>query len=75
MSCSSCGSNYQKEFSAEMIIHFSGIKHLNQPGFWAFTKLIVCMNCGYSHFTVQEPHWGPLQTSLRQLNCGSGYVA
>jgi hypothetical protein len=55
MSCLSCASNYQKEFAAEMIIHFSGLKNLHEPGVWAFPKLYVCMNCGFSHFTIQEP--------------------
>jgi hypothetical protein len=64
MSCLSCASNYQEEFATEMIIHFSGLKNLNEPGVWAFPKLYVCMNCGFSHFTIQEPSWRPLQTAL-----------
>jgi hypothetical protein len=39
-----------------MIIHFSfsGFKNLNNPGVWASPKLRVCLDCGYSQFTVQE---------------------
>ena len=52
MPCLSCASNYQAEFAAEMIIHFSGIKNFDNPGVWAFPKLLVCLDCGFSPFTV-----------------------
>jgi hypothetical protein len=65
MSCIACGSNCQKEFATEMILHFSGIKNLDKPGVLMFQKLLVCMDCGYSHFAIQEPSWRPLQSSLR----------
>jgi hypothetical protein len=35
-----------------MIIHFSGLKNLNKPGAWVFPKLLVCLDCGFSQFTV-----------------------
>jgi hypothetical protein len=31
MSCLLCASNYQEEFATEMIIHFSGLKNLDEP--------------------------------------------
>jgi hypothetical protein len=37
-----------------MIIHFSGLKSIDTPGIWVFPKLLVCLNCGFSHFTIQE---------------------
>jgi hypothetical protein len=52
--CGSCESGNQAEFSAEMIIHFSGIKNLDRPGVLAFPKLLVCLDCGFSRFTVPE---------------------
>jgi hypothetical protein len=54
MSCMSCASNYQTEFTGEMIIHFSGLKNLEKPGVHAFRKLSVCLNCGFSYFSVAE---------------------
>jgi hypothetical protein len=54
MSCLSCASNYQEKFPAEMIIHFSGLEHLDEPGVWAFPRLLVCLNCGLSQFTVRK---------------------
>jgi hypothetical protein len=75
MSSTSCGSNCQKEFASEMILHFSGIKNLDKPGVWIFPKLFVCMDCGFSHFTLQEPSWHPLQTALRHAHCETGHAA
>jgi hypothetical protein len=54
MSCLLCGSDNQTEFTAEMCIHFSGLKNLDKPGVWVFPKLLVCLECGCSHFTVPE---------------------
>ena len=54
MSCLLCGSGNQAELTAEMLIHFSGLKNLDKPGVWAFPKLFVCLDCGYSRFTVPE---------------------
>jgi hypothetical protein len=75
MPCIACGSNCEKEFATEMILHLSGIKNLDEPGVWAFPKLFVCMNCGYSHFIIEEPSWRPLQTSILRANSGSGHVS
>jgi hypothetical protein len=54
MTCLSCGSVKQAELTAEMIIHFSGLKNLDKPGVWVFPKLLVCLDCGFSQFTVPE---------------------
>jgi hypothetical protein len=32
MPCEVCASSNQAEFSAEMIIHFSGLKNVDKPG-------------------------------------------
>jgi hypothetical protein len=55
MTCLSCASNYQGEFAVEMIIHFSGLRNLDKPGVWVFPKLLVCMDCGFSRFTLRKP--------------------
>ena len=54
MSCQLCGSGNETELAAEMIIHFSGLRNLDKPGVWVFSKLLVCLDCGCSHFTVPE---------------------
>jgi hypothetical protein len=55
MPCLSCASENQLEFASQMMIHFPGLKNLNMPGVAVFSGLLVCLNCGFSHFTVQEP--------------------
>jgi hypothetical protein len=54
MSCKSCGSDKQTQLGAEMNIHFPGLKGLEKPAVWAFPKLTVCLNCGYTEFTLPE---------------------
>ena len=54
MSCPSCASLNQAEFTSEMMIHPSGLKHLDTPGVLAFPKISVCMECGASRFITTE---------------------
>jgi hypothetical protein len=54
MSCSLCGSSNQAEYSAEMMIHFTGLKNVDKPGVWLFQELLVCLDCGASRFRVPE---------------------
>lgn len=53
-SCPLCGSGNVAKFAAEMIIRFRGLKKVDVPGVWVFPKLSVCLDCGFSHFTVPE---------------------
>lgn len=54
MSCRSCGSEKQRNFAAEIMIHFSGLRNLDKPGVLIFPKLAVCLDCGFSGFTLEE---------------------
>jgi hypothetical protein len=54
MSCHLCESSNEAELDAEMVIHFSGLKNLDNPGVWVFSKLLVCLDCGSSRFNVPE---------------------
>jgi len=54
MSCELCSSANQTEFSAEMMIHFSGLTHLANPGVLAFPKVSICLDCGFSRFNIPE---------------------
>jgi hypothetical protein len=59
MSCPVCASSNQAEFSAEINIHFSGLKNLDRPSVLVFPEVLVCLDCGSSRFTVPEnelPH-------------------
>ena len=62
MPCKSCGSEKQK-FTAEIAIHFPGLKGIEKPIVWVFPELLVCLNCGDAEFVVPE-------TELRLLAKG-----
>lgn len=51
--CRRCSSNNQ-DFSGEIAIHFTGPKGLDKPIVWVFPKLLVCLACGLTEFTVPE---------------------
>jgi hypothetical protein len=54
MYCLSCGSTKQAELTAEMMIHFRGFEHRDEPSVWLFPEMRVCLGCGLSRFTVPE---------------------
>ena len=53
MTCK-CGLEKQREFTAEIAIHFQELNGLEKPIVWLFPKLIVCLNCGNAEFAVPE---------------------
>ena len=56
----SCGSVNQSKLTAEISIHFPGLKNLDRPAVWVFPELVVCLDCGTAEFAVPE-------AELRQL--------
>ena len=54
MHCALCQSINQAEFTAEMMIHFSGLRSVDNPGVLVFPKVLVCLNCGFSRFTTPK---------------------
>lgn len=52
MSCTTCASNNQAEFPTEMSIHLR--RNPGQPGTLVFQTVLICMDCGFSQFTVPE---------------------
>ena len=60
MSCVCCRSFKQVELTAEMLIHYPGLKNLDKPALWLFPKLLVCLDCGCSHFTVPGTELGSI---------------
>ncbi len=50
MFCPFCTSNNQRELSAEVNIHFPGLKNADKPGVFVFPILLVCLDCGSSSF-------------------------
>ena len=51
MSCRSCGSGNQRQFGSEINIHLSGV---DKPGVMLFPKLVVCLDCGFTEFSIPE---------------------
>ena len=54
MSCPMRRLGNQVEFSAETIIHLGGLKNLDKSGVMLFPKVLVCLDCGFSQFTVPK---------------------
>jgi hypothetical protein len=52
--CEVCQSSSQSEFTAEMMIHFSGLRNVDDPGVPAFPKISVCLDCGFSRFVMTQ---------------------
>ena len=54
MTCKACHSDKQRVFNGETAIHFPGLDGLDKPIVWVFPKLVVCLHCGFTEFTVPE---------------------
>jgi hypothetical protein len=54
MFCPKCASGNGVEFATEMMIHFQGLKHLDDPAVWLFPKILDCLDCGSSLFSVPK---------------------
>lgn len=52
MSCLSCASQNLVTLSVEMNMHFTGLRNIDKPGVWLFPDVLVCLDCGYAHFSV-----------------------
>ena len=64
MCCESCASRNQAEYPAEIAVHFPERENLSKPHVLIFPKVLVCIACGFSQFTIQE-------TELRLLRDGT----
>jgi hypothetical protein len=54
MACNSCGSANQHQFLSEMVIHLPGLKNLTKPTVFAFPKLQICVECGFTELVLAE---------------------
>ena len=54
MACKACSSKKQDVFGSEIAIHFPATQGLTKPALMEFPQLIICMDCGFSEFTVSE---------------------
>jgi len=58
MHCVKCGSDRLREFWSEIAIHLSRRENLDKPHVFLFPKVIVCLDCGLSEFSIAEPELG-----------------
>ncbi len=54
MACKSCHSDNQILLRAEINIHFPGEIGLNVPGPLVYPELLVCLNCGFTEFSIPK---------------------
>ena len=52
MRCRLCQSASLTTLSAEMGIHFPGMKNLDKPVVWVFPSLLTCLDCGFTEFVI-----------------------
>ena len=65
MSCALCTSANQVEFPTEMAFHFSGRKNLDRPYIFAYPKVLLCLDCGFSQFTLPETELRALRVEIK----------
>jgi len=65
MKCLSCHSTNRSVFPAELNIHFPGVEGLQRPTVWAFAQLLVCLDCGFTQFTVSNDQLRELKSDSR----------
>lgn len=55
MSCKNCCSAQQLECPSEINIHPPrGFENLSRPTVWAFPTLLVCSDCGFAEFVLDD---------------------
>jgi hypothetical protein len=66
MSCPSYASLNEREFTAEMMIHSSGLRSVDDPGVFACPRISLCLECGCSRFTATEAQLRLLRTRIAE---------
>jgi hypothetical protein len=46
--------DYEVEFAAEVTVHPNALKNLAIPRVLLHPRLVTCLNCGFSRFTIPE---------------------
>jgi hypothetical protein len=54
MSCTCCQSKNQNTFPCEINIHFPRPNKLTKPSVWAFPEIVICLDCGFAEFRIEE---------------------
>lgn len=54
MPCKKCGSEHLAEYGSEINVHSPVHNDLNNEALLLFPKLLVCLKCGFTEFTLSE---------------------
>lgn len=65
MTCLVCQSSNQRTFTSELNIHFPGFEGLSRPSVWAFPRLVVCLDCGFTQFALSDDQLKELRSGAR----------
>lgn len=65
--CPSCSSKDQRTLNGELALHLQGLPGLGKPIVWAFPEVLICPNCGFAVFALDD---APLQELCQ--NCRRG---
>ena len=71
MPCPLCASRNQEEFTAEVNIHFRGLRNVDNPGVLMFPRLLVCSECGFARFTASRTELALLAAGLHKVGASS----
>jgi hypothetical protein len=71
MSCTSCASDNQRKFGAEINIHQFDLKNLNRQAVLVFADLVVCLDCGCSQLTIPKAKLALLGTDASKTKGAS----
>jgi len=72
MRCTSCTSDHQRKFGAEVNIHQFDLKDLNRQAVLVFADLVVCLDCGCSQLTIPKAKLALLATDASKTK-GANY--
>jgi hypothetical protein len=70
MSCKLCASHRQTQLGAEMNLHFCGLTNLDKPSVFVFPEVSVCLDCGFSDFTIAEDELSSIIDGARTTPSG-----
>lgn len=54
MPCKKCGSDHLAEYGSEINLHSPLNDDLDKQALLLFPKLLVCLKCGFTEFTLSE---------------------
>ena len=55
----------QRKLNGELALHFPGLQGLEKPIVWAFPEVLVCLNCGFAVFALEDAPTNELRQTYR----------